>query len=124
MTDSEIMEYVSKKPKIKHFMAGIYCHTDLTWEKEDGINTIVCLYCDNARGHEDEFVISSGCGNRNSDVDFCKTHKKVYKKNTLTPELLDKIIEKEIPALYKKTYKDVMDYYVKIKKAALEQDFK
>lgn len=37
---------------------------------------------------------------------------------------LDKIIEKDIPALYKKTYKDVMDYYVDIKKAALEQDFK
>ena len=124
MTDFEIMEYVSKKPKIKHFMGDIYFHTDLTWEKEDGINTLVCLYCDNESGHDDEFVISSACGNRNANVDFCKSHKKVYKKNTLTPKLLDKIIEKDIPALYKKTYKDVMDYYVKIKKAALEQDFK
>lgn len=124
MTDSEIMEYVCKKPKIKHWLGDICCHTDLSWEKEDGINTMVCLYCDNAHGHEDEFVVSSGCGNHNQDVDFCKTHKKVYKKNILTPELLDKIIEKDIPALYKKTYKDIMDYYVKIKKADLEKDFK
>lgn len=124
MTDTEIMEYVSKKPKMKYFICDIYCHTDLSWEKEDGINTLVCVYCDNANGHEDEFVVSSGCGNHNKDVDFCKTHKKVYKKNTLTPELLDEIIEKDIPALYKKTYKDVMDYYVKIKKDDLEQDFK
>lgn len=124
MTDEEIMLYIGKKPKIKHWMAGIYCHTDLSWEKEDGINTMVCLYCDNANGHEDEFVISSGCGSHNPDVDFCKTYQKVYKKNKLTPELLDKIIENDIPALYKKTYKDIMDYYVKIKKADLEKDFK
>ena len=124
MTDSEIMEYVSKKPKMVHFMAGIYCHTDLTWEKEDGINTIVCVYCDNAREHEDEFVVSSGCGSRDRNVDFSKTHKKVYKKKILTPELLDKIIENDIPALYNKTYKDIMDYYVSNKKADIEKDFK
>lgn len=124
MTDSEIMEYVSKNPKIKHWLGGICCHTELCWEKEDGINTMVCLYCDDAHGHEDEFVISSGCGSKKPDVPFCKQHQKVYKKKTLTPELLDKIIEKDIPALYKKTYKDVIDYYVSIKKADLEKDFK
>ena len=96
MTDTEIMEYVSKKPKMKYFIDDIYCHTDLSWEKEDGINTLVCVYCDNTNGHEDEFVVSSGCGNYNKDVDFCKTHKKVYKKNILTPELLDeKVAEAE-----------------------------
>ncbi len=124
MTDSEIMEYVSNKPKMAHFIGDIFCHTDLTWEKEDGIITLVCVYCDNTRVHEDEFAVSSSCGSRNKNVDFGKTHKKVYKKNTLTPELLDKIIEKDIPALYKKTYKDIMDYYVSIKKADLEKDFK
>ena len=124
MTDFEIMEYISKKSKMVRYIGNVFFHTDLTWEKEDGIKTIVCVYCDNASGHEDEFVISSICCNRNTDVDFYKTHEKVYKKNTLTPELLDKIIEKDIPALYKKTYKDIMDYYVSIKKAALEQDFK
>ena len=124
MTDFEIMNYVSKKPKMTHFIADIFCHTDLTWEKEDGINTIVCVYCDNDSGHEDEFVVSSSCGSRNKNVDFGKTHKKVYKKKILTPELLDKIIEKDIPELYNKTYKDIMDYYVSIKKSDLEQDFK
>ena len=57
-------------------------------------------------------------------MDFCKTYQKVYKKNKLTPKLLDKIIENDIPELYKRTYKDIMDYYVKIKKADLEKDFK
>lgn len=124
MTDFEIMEYISKKSKMVRYIGNVFFHTDLTLEKEDGIKTIVCVYCDNESGHDDEFVISSICCNRNTDVDFYKTHEKVYKKNTLTPELLDKIIEKDIPALYKKTYKDIMDYYVSIKKADLEQDFK
>ena len=124
MTNEEIMEYLSKKPKIKHWLGDIYCHTELCWVKEDGINTMVCLYCDNARGHEDEFVVSSGCGSHKQDVDFCKTYQKVYKKKTLTPKLLDKIIENDIPELYDKTYKAIMDYYVKIKKADLEKDFK
>ena len=124
MTNEEIMEYLSKKPKIKHLLGDIFCHTELCWEKEDGINTMVCLYCDNANGHEDEFVVSSGCGSHKQDVDFCKTYQKVYKKKTLTPKLLDKIIENDIPELYDKTYKAIMDYYVKIKKADLEKDFK
>ena len=92
MTDFEIMEYISKKSKMVRYIGNVFFHTDLTWEKEDGIKTIVCVYCDNASGHEDEFVISSICCNRNTDVDFYKTHEKVYKKNTLTPELLDKIM--------------------------------
>lgn len=123
MTQDEVLNFISKHPKMEPFIAEIWQHKDFCWEKPSGLNAIGCIFFNNSPGKENELIVQSGAGDRSENSNLCVTHEKIYYLKDLTPDVLNKIIDKDLPELYGQTYKDILDYLSKNKKEDLAKDF-
>lgn len=123
MTKDEVISYIKQKKDIEHEISGIYKHKKYSWVEPSGLNVFTCLFFENVKGKENNFVVSSGAGDRSPESHFLKTHNKYYHPNELTPEKIDQIIAEDIPELYKLTMKDVTDYLESNKIKSLNEDF-
>ena len=121
MTKVEIFDYIKKLPHMKRWLSEIYVHDELSWEKPSGLNTLVCVYSKD--DVDDVLIAQSGLGHHNPDIHLLKTHQKQYNLNDITPELLDKIVNEDLPALYGETKKDLMEFLEKQKLDKINEDF-
>lgn len=115
MTQKEVMTYIGNKPEMEHCIAGVWKNIKY-YEKTPNRETLVVLFFDNSRGHEDEFLIqsmSNGTQIRNKKYNLAK----------LTPQLLDYIVDEVMADMYGKTKQDVLKNKEKKKLKSLNEDF-
>jgi hypothetical protein len=125
MTKEEVFNYLEHKKDMEHEVSSIYKHTKYTWRHNDGMNIFTCVCFEDGRyeGHNSNFVASSGARDHLRKCAIGRKRQKTYKLNTLTPELLDEIVDDVLPQLYSEVNKYVKLYIEKQKLKSIEKDF-
>ena len=123
MTKDEVISYIKQKKDIEHEISGIYKHKKYSWIEPSGLNVFTCLFFENVKGKENNFVVSSGAGDHSRKCAIGRTKQKTYKLKKLTPELLDKIVDEVIPEFYNYVELNIKTYKEKQKLKSMEHDF-
>lgn len=123
MTQDEVISYIKQKKDIEHEISGIYKHKKYSWIEPSGLNIFTCLFFENERGKENNFVVSSGAGDHSRKCAIGLRKQKTYKLEKLTPELLDKIVDEVIPEFYNYVELSIKTYKEKQKLKSMENDF-
>lgn len=123
MTKDEVISYIKQKKDIEHEISGIYKHKKYSWVEPSGLNVFTCVFFENVHGKENNFVVSSGAGDYSRKCAIGRRRQKTYKLEELTPELLDKIVEKVIPEFYNYVELNIKTYKEKQKLKSMEDDF-
>lgn len=123
MTKDEVISYIKQKKDIEHEISGIYKHKKYCWKEPSGLNVFTCLFFENTKGKENNFVVSSGAGDHSRKCAIGRTKQKTYKLEKLTPELLDKIVDAVIPEFYNCVELNIKTYKEKQKLKSMEDDF-
>lgn len=123
MTKDEVISYIKQKKDIEHEISGIYKHKKYSWVEPSGLNVFTCVFFENVTGKENNFVVSSGAGDYSRKCAIGRQRQKTYKLEELTPELLDKIVEKVIPEFYNYVELNIKTYKEKQKLKSMEDDF-
>jgi hypothetical protein len=123
MTKDEVISYIKQKKDIEHEISGIYTHKKYSWVEPSGLNVFTCVFFENVRGKQNNFVVSSGAGDHSRKCAIGRRRQKTYKLEKLTPELLDKIVDEVIPEFYNSVELSIKTYKEKQKLKSMKDDF-